>query len=92
MQNFVFGLLKSGERRNHIGGSGHSQLKKWFGSLDWMSKLNQGFLSNCLHDTIMGMITKQQYVGYLICTIGNFTGMRLAGHLDDVSHHVISTN
>jgi hypothetical protein len=38
----------------------------------------------------MGMIIKQQYVGYLICAIGNFTVMHLAEHLDDVSHHVTS--
>ncbi len=36
------------------------------------------------------MITKQQYVGYLICTIGNFTSSNLADHLDDVSHDVIT--
>ena len=34
------------------------------------------------------MITKQQYVEYLICTIGNFTGTHLAEHLEDVSHDV----
>jgi len=36
------------------------------------------------------MITKQQYVEYLICTIGNFTSTNLADHLDDVSHDVIT--
>ena len=36
------------------------------------------------------MITKQQYVEYLICTIGNFTGTNLAEHLDDVSHDTIT--
>lgn len=36
------------------------------------------------------MITKQQYVEYLICTIGNYTGSNLAAHLDDVSHDVIT--
>ena len=36
------------------------------------------------------MITKQQYVEYLICTIGNYTGTHLAEHLDQVSHDVIS--
>jgi len=36
------------------------------------------------------MITKQQYVEYLICTIGNYTGTNLAEHLDDVSHDVIT--
>lgn len=38
----------------------------------------------------MGMITKQQYVEYLICTFGNFTSVNLARHLDDVSHDVIT--
>ena len=32
------------------------------------------------------MITKQQYVEYLICTVGNFTGTNLAQHLDQVSY------
>ena len=36
------------------------------------------------------MITKQQYVEYLICTIGNFTGTNLAEHLDNVSHDTIT--
>ncbi|MEW6718192.1 MAG: transposase [Chloroflexota bacterium] len=36
------------------------------------------------------MITKQQYVEYLICTIGNFTSTNLANHLDDVSHDTIT--
>ena len=36
------------------------------------------------------MITKQQYVEYLICTIGNFTSTNLAEHLDDVSHDTIT--
>ena len=36
------------------------------------------------------MITKQQYVEYLICTIGNYTGSHLAAHLDKVSHDVIT--
>jgi hypothetical protein len=36
------------------------------------------------------MITKQQYVEYLICTIGNFTSTNLADHLDDVSHDTIT--
>jgi hypothetical protein len=36
------------------------------------------------------MITKQQYVEYLICTIGNYTGSNLAAHLDEVSHDVIT--
>jgi hypothetical protein len=36
------------------------------------------------------MITKQQYVGYLICTIGNFTGTYLAEHLDEVSHDTVT--
>ncbi|MEW6405270.1 MAG: transposase [Chloroflexota bacterium] len=36
------------------------------------------------------MISKQQYVEYLICTIGNYTSSNLAEHLDDVSHDVIT--
>jgi len=36
------------------------------------------------------MITKQQYVEYLVCTIGNYTGSRLAEHLDEVSHDVVT--
>src|SRR5512145_2515763 len=36
------------------------------------------------------MITKQQYVEYLICTVANYTGSHLAEHLDDVSHDVIT--
>ena len=36
------------------------------------------------------MITKQQYVEYLICTIGNYTGSNLAEHLEEVSHDVIT--
>jgi hypothetical protein len=36
------------------------------------------------------MITKQQYVEYLISTIANYTGSHLAEHLDDVSHDVIT--
>jgi hypothetical protein len=36
------------------------------------------------------MITKQQYVEYLICTIGNFTSTHLAEHLEDVSHDTIT--
>jgi len=36
------------------------------------------------------MISKQQYVEYLICTIGNYTGSNLAEHMDDVSHDVIT--
>jgi hypothetical protein len=36
------------------------------------------------------MITKQQYVEYLISTVGNYTGSHLAEHLDEVSHDVIS--
>ena len=38
----------------------------------------------------MEMITKQQYVEYLICTIGNYTGSHLARHLDEVSHDVVT--
>src|SRR3990172_2044372 len=36
------------------------------------------------------MITKQQYVEYLISTVGNYTGSHLAKHLDNVSHDVIT--
>ena len=36
------------------------------------------------------MITKQQYVEYLICTCGNYTGTNLAEHLEGVSHDVIT--
>jgi len=36
------------------------------------------------------VITKRQYVEYLICTIGNFTGTNLAEHLDQVSHDIIT--
>lgn len=36
------------------------------------------------------MISKQQYVEYLICTVGNFTGTNLAEHLDEVSHDIIT--
>ena len=36
------------------------------------------------------MITKQQYVEYLICTVGNFTSTNLAEHLDEVSHDTIT--
>lgn len=36
------------------------------------------------------MITKQQYVEYLISTVDNFTGTNLAEHLDEVSHDTIT--
>ena len=36
------------------------------------------------------MITKLQYVEYLISTIDNYTGSHLAEHLEDVSHDVIT--
>lgn len=36
------------------------------------------------------MITKQQYVEYLICTIDNYTSSYLAEHLEDVSHNVVT--
>jgi len=36
------------------------------------------------------MITKLQYVEFLISTIGNFTGTHLAEHLDGVSHDAIT--
>ena len=36
------------------------------------------------------MITKQQYVEYLISTVANYTGTYLAEHLDHVSHDVVT--
>lgn len=36
------------------------------------------------------MITKLQYVEYLISTVGNFTGTHLAEHLDGVSHDQVT--
>ncbi len=36
------------------------------------------------------MITKLQYVEFLISTIANYTGTHLAEHLDDVSHDTIT--
>jgi hypothetical protein len=36
------------------------------------------------------MITKQQYVEYLISTVGNFSSTNLADHLDEVSHDTIT--
>ena len=36
------------------------------------------------------MITKLQYVEFLISTIGNFTSTHLAEHLDGVSHDTIT--
>jgi hypothetical protein len=36
------------------------------------------------------VITKQQYVEYLICTVGNFTVTNLAEQLDEVSHDTIT--
>ena len=36
------------------------------------------------------MITKQQYVEYLISTVANYTASHLAEHLDDVSHEVVT--
>jgi hypothetical protein len=36
------------------------------------------------------MITKRQYVEYLISTVGNFTGTHLAEHLDGVSHDTVT--
>jgi hypothetical protein len=38
----------------------------------------------------MGMITKQQYVEYLLATPVNYTCSNLADHLDDVSHDAVS--
>jgi hypothetical protein len=39
---------------------------------------------------LQGMITKQRYVEYLICTPINYTCFNLAEHLDHVSHDVVS--
>ncbi len=39
---------------------------------------------------LTGMITKQRYVEYLICTPINYTCFNLSGHLDHVSHDVVS--
>ena len=36
------------------------------------------------------MITKRQYVEYLISTVANFTGTHLAEHLDGVSHDTVT--
>ena len=36
------------------------------------------------------MITRQQYVEYLISTFGYYTGSHLAEHLEDVSHDVVT--
>ena len=36
------------------------------------------------------MITKLQYVEYLISTVANFTGTHLAEHLDGVSHDTVT--
>jgi hypothetical protein len=36
------------------------------------------------------MMTKQQYVEYLIRTINNYTSSNLAEHLGEVSHYVIT--
>jgi len=36
------------------------------------------------------MISKQQYVEYLISTVGNYTSTHLAEHLDQVSHDTIT--
>jgi hypothetical protein len=36
------------------------------------------------------MISKQQYVEFLVSTIANYTGSHLAEHLDDVSHDTIT--
>lgn len=38
----------------------------------------------------MAMITKLQYVEYLISTVGNFTGTHLAEHLEGVSHDSVT--
>jgi len=39
---------------------------------------------------LTGMITKQRYVEYLICTPINYTCFNLSEHLDGVSHDVVS--
>ncbi len=36
------------------------------------------------------MITKAQYVEFLISTVSNFTGTHLAEHLDQVSHYTVT--
>lgn len=36
------------------------------------------------------MLTKLQYVEFLICTVANYTGTHLAEHLDAVSHDVVT--
>ncbi|MBI3732524.1 MAG: transposase, partial [Chloroflexi bacterium] len=36
------------------------------------------------------MITKLQYVEYLISTVANFTGTHLAEHLDGVCHDSVT--
>lgn len=36
------------------------------------------------------MITKLQYVEYVVSTLVNFTGTYLAEHLEDVSHDTIT--
>ena len=36
------------------------------------------------------MITKQQYVEYLVSTVANYTGTHLAEHLDEVSHDTVT--
>lgn len=36
------------------------------------------------------MITERQYIEYLICTVGNFTGTNLAEYLDEVCHDIIT--
>ncbi len=36
------------------------------------------------------MITKQQYVEYIISTVDNYTGSHLAEHLGGVSHDVLT--
>lgn len=40
----------------------------------------------------VGMITRQQDVEYLICTIGNFTSANLADHLDGVRHAALASS
>ncbi len=42
------------------------------------------------HGKLEGMITKRQYIEYLLNTPVNYTCSNLAKHLDGVSHDVVS--
>ncbi len=72
-------MLDHGSLLSWCGLSTHTLLRRLplFNSLDQKAKVE-------------GMITKQQYVEYLISTATNYTGSHLAEHLDDVSHDVIT--